>query len=191
MKIKLSEVNTISNYISFSRLLLGIPIFILLDYVHTDYSYRLILIGLFFIGYISDLLDGYLARKLNQITEIGKIIDPLADKICIAIIVLKLYLINEIPDYYFWIIIFRDVLIFTGGIFVSKKLNRVLPSNLLGKLTVFSIGIFLIVVTLGSDINTWYYKFTLYLSTLLSIASVAGYALRAYDIIKWNKDEAI
>ncbi|MFH1194079.1 MAG: CDP-alcohol phosphatidyltransferase family protein [bacterium] len=189
MKLKFSEINTISNYISFFRLLLGIPIFFLLDYIHIDYSYRLLLIGFYFIGYVSDLLDGYLARKLNQISEFGKIIDPLADKICVGIVVFKMYLISEIPDYYFWIIIMRDVLIFTGGILISKKIGRVLPSNLLGKLTVTSIGIFLIVVTLGVQEDQWYYTLTLYLSLIMSFASVIGYSIRAFDVIKWNKDE--
>jgi len=191
MKIRFSEINTVSNYISFLRLLLGIPIFILLDYIKIDYSYRIILVSLYFAAYISDLLDGYLARKFNQISEFGKIIDPLADKICVGIIILKMYLISEIPAYYFWIIILRDIFIFIGGIIISKRIGKVLPSNLLGKLTVTSIGIFIIIVTLETDKNLWYYNLALYLSLILSFASVAGYAIRAFDIIKWKKNETI
>jgi Phosphatidylglycerophosphate synthase len=48
----------------------------------------------------TDMLDGYLARKLNQVTEVGKIIDPLADKAAMALIVIKLYLIGEISGFF-------------------------------------------------------------------------------------------
>ena len=89
---------------------------------------------------LTDVLDGYLARKLNQVTEVGKIIDPLADKAAMAVIVVKLFSIGEISAFFFLLIIIRDLLIFIGGIYVSKKLGRVLPSNKLGKLTVLFIG---------------------------------------------------
>ncbi|MCK7524307.1 MAG: CDP-alcohol phosphatidyltransferase family protein [Ignavibacteriales bacterium] len=49
----------------------------------------------------TDMLDGYLARKLNQVTEVGKIIDPLADKAAMAVIVVKLFLIGEISTFLF------------------------------------------------------------------------------------------
>ncbi len=68
------------------------------------------------IAAITDILDGYLARKFNQVTEFGKIIDPLADKIAIGAIIIKLFIIGVIPLYYFFMIIVRDVLIFLGGI---------------------------------------------------------------------------
>ena len=51
---------------------------------------------------ITDMLDGYLARKFNEVTELGKIIDPLADKIAIGVIILKLYLIGIIPRVLFY-----------------------------------------------------------------------------------------
>ena len=100
MNIKFKEIHTKSNYLSLFRLLLAIPFFILIDHINEDFSYRIIIVALMAFGVFTDIADGWLARKYNEITEIGKIIDPLADKVAIGVIVIKLYLINEIPDFY-------------------------------------------------------------------------------------------
>ncbi len=181
------KIITISNSISFFRVLLGIPIFILLDNFDNSLSVRTYLILLLLFAYFTDISDGYIARKRNEITEAGKFIDPLADKILVAIIIIKLLLIGEIPEYYFWIIILRDVIIFIGGIIVSRIIKRVLPSNLLGKITVLSIGIFLIITILNTENSGTIYLIFMYLSILLSFASLIGYGIRAVESIKWYK----
>ncbi len=186
MKISISKITTLSNYISFSRILLAIPIFYYVSKIEVIPNARIILIALYIIAYITDILDGYFARKNNEITELGKIIDPLADKILVILIVTYLYIYKIIPEYYFWIIIFRDLLIFIGGIFVSNKIGKVLPSNYLGKGTVFTIGLFIIVATLDLDKNNFIYLILLYGSIVLSISSVISYGSRAFKEIKRN-----
>lgn len=94
-----------------------------------------------FLLYLSDLADGYFARKYNQITEFGKIIDPLADKICIGVIVLSLVQQGDLPAWYVGIVIGRDLLILTAGAYLSSRIKFVLPSNRTGKYTVTSIAI--------------------------------------------------
>ena len=182
--IKFKEINTVSNYLSLLRLLLAIPFWILLDNFN---SLRYVLFALAIFGALTDIFDGYFARRLNQVTEFGKIIDPLADKICIGIIITKLFLINQIPAYYFYMIIGRDLLIFLGGIFITKKLGKVLPSNMLGKITVFIIGIVILLIMIGIDQGTIIYKIIYYASLLLIVGSFIGYALRASEFVKGNK----
>jgi CDP-diacylglycerol--glycerol-3-phosphate 3-phosphatidyltransferase len=143
------------------------------------------------IAYLSDILDGFVARKTNQISELGKIIDPLADKILVGGIVLNLFFIHLIPTYYLLIILFRDVLIFVGGIIVTKKIGKVLPSNTLGKITVLSIGLFILINVLQYNPESHLYKIFLYISIMLSIISLAGYISRAIELLQWNKNETI
>ena len=188
MKLNYTELLKTSNLISILRILLVFPTAYYLSKINENDSYRIIVI-LFFVGaYISDLLDGFIARKFNQITEFGKIIDPLADKVFVTMIVLELFWMDEIPTYYFWIIILRDVIIFLGGIYVSNVIGKVLPSNLLGKITVASIASFLLVVVGGGHEISWLYNMFLYISIFLSFASVLGYGVRAYENIKWIKE---
>lgn len=179
----LNKINTVSNYLSFLRLLLGIPFWFLLNEFN-DPVLRYAAFGLAIFAALTDILDGYFARKFNQVTEWGKIIDPIADKICMAIIILKLFLINEIPGYYLALIVGRDLLIFIGGILVSRKLKKVLPSNMLGKITVVIIGIVILLIMLQIDRTTIFFKLFYGLSILLIIASLVGYTIRAIEFLR-------
>src|SRR4030065_2253430 len=125
---------TISNILSLTRLLSALPLWFLFDNLE-NINTRYTILGFAFLGIATDYLDGYLARKYNQVSEFGKILDPVADKVLIGVVVMKLFLLKEIPDYFFYLVIGRDILIFLGGIFLTTKIGKVLPSNMIGKLT--------------------------------------------------------
>lgn len=186
--IKLKELfSTKSNLLSLLRLLLIIPLWILFNNINSDFN-RNIIISICWFAALTDVLDGYLARKFNEVTEMGKIIDPLADKFVIGVVVLKLFFTGEVPDYYFWMILGRDALIFTGGIFVSRKLGRILPSNMLGKITVISIALVLFLILFQVNRGTIIFKGLYLLSILLIISSLIGYGIRAFEFIKQKKN---
>jgi cardiolipin synthase (CMP-forming) len=190
MKIDFKEILLIPNLISSFRLLLGIPFFYYLSNINEPSS-RSIVIVLIFVAFISDLLDGFVARKTNSVSELGKIIDPLADKTLIVLIITFLYINKEISSIYLLVVILRDVLIFVGGIILSKKIGKVLPSNILGKITVFSIGIFIIINFFQLDKESGFYYLFFYLSLCLCVVSLIGYMIRAIEVLKWNKNENI
>lgn len=177
------EIYTKSNFISLFRLLLAIPLWFLLDNFDSP-NIRYITFAVCMVASFSDILDGYLARKYNEITEFGKIIDPLADKVAIGVIVIKLYLIGEIPAYYFYMIILRDIIIFLGGIFVAKRIGRVLPSNVLGKITVINIGIIILLIILQFNGTNLVYRLLYASSIVLIFASLIGYIIRAKEFLK-------
>ena len=137
---------------------MAIPIFVFISNITEIAGARYILLFLYVLVYITDIADGYFARKFNEVTELGKIIDPLADKVLVFLVVTYLYYFQLIPSFYFWIIILRDVVIFIGGVLVSKKIGKVLPSNYLGKITVLLIGLFIIMVTLGFNSENLFYQ---------------------------------
>jgi CDP-diacylglycerol--glycerol-3-phosphate 3-phosphatidyltransferase len=191
MKINFKEIFLIPNLISMFRLLLSIPFLIFFKLASIDWSFRYYIIFLVVIAFISDLLDGFIARKTNSVSEFGKIIDPLADKTLVIIIVLYLFLLGKIPSYYFYTIVSRDILIFTGGILLSRRLDKVLPSNLLGKITVLFIGFFILAILFDNNKESLIYNLLFYVSFLMSIASIVGYSIRAYEFLKRSKNEAI
>lgn len=145
--------------------------------------------------WISDLLDGYFARKRNEISELGKIIDPLADKITVISITLILLVQGLIPAWFFIIIILRDILILTGGIYIKNKHKIVLPSNWAGKISVFIIGftLFSAIIKTGLiesalfstypiDKLELYYKLLLLLSITVSVFSIIIYLKRFMSV---------
>ncbi|MFC2103131.1 CDP-alcohol phosphatidyltransferase family protein [Bacteroidota bacterium] len=178
-----SEIYTLSNFLSFVRLLMAIPFWILIRNIDEP-GMRTILVVLAILGAITDWADGFIARKRNEVTELGKIIDPIADKITIGAIIISLYFIGSIPEYYFYLIIGRDVLIFLGGLYVTKKIGRVLPSNMLGKIAVSAIGMVIILVLLDVNPVSLVYRFFYYTSIILIVISFFAYLYRAAEYIK-------
>jgi len=190
MIINPKEIYTKSNLLSFLRLLLVIPFWFLLDNFNIPKA-RYFAFALCIFAALTDILDGYLARKFNEVTELGKIVDPLADKFVVAVIIVKLYLIGIIPGYYFFMVVGRDVLIFIGGIFITKRIKRVLPSNMLGKITVINISIVILLFILRVDTTTIIFKMIYGLSIVLIFISLIGYTIRAKEFIKQKEHESI
>ena len=141
----------ISNILSLFRLLLTPLIFYSIRQPH--YVSILIFGGL---AVLSDALDGFLARRLNQRSDLGKILDPIADKIVIAAVLFALVLSKNstFPRLAFCIIIIRDVLILFGNGIVLYRVRTITRSNWWGKCTTFflSVAMILYVVNLQGQI---------------------------------------
>src|SRR4030095_2658915 len=125
----------ISNLISLSRFILTALCLIFL--INNEFITAGTLIILI---WISDLLDGYWARTRNEISELGKMIDPIADKTAIISISMVMVYKGLLPAWFFFIIVFRDLLIVIAGLFLKVKRKIVLQSNTIGKLTAFFTG---------------------------------------------------
>jgi cardiolipin synthase (CMP-forming) len=187
--INKNEIFTISNLLSIVRLLLAVPIWYLFNSIGQP-GIRTSIIIICFVALVTDVLDGYLARKLNQITEFGKIIDPLADKVVVAALVIQLYLIGEIDSTLFFFVIGRDLLILIFSLMLANKLKKVLPSNYVGKATVLFIGInILLCLVQVSRINI-YYQITYYGSIILIVLSIIIYTFRGIKSLR-TKNEPI
>ncbi len=156
MNIHIKEFFTASNLLSFFRLLLSVPMAVFLVNGMTT-----AVVVCFALAYISDLLDGVAARKLGQITETGKIIDPLADKVFVGTAALVLILNGTVPLWFGIIVLGRDFLILTAGLLSARKLGYVLQSNWAGKITVVLIAIAFIGMYLEIEfLDPWILYFT-------------------------------
>jgi len=120
------------NWITFSRLL-GVP-FLLYGLQHSTVQARWICLGIFLVAAGTDWLDGYLARKLNQITDLGKFLDPLVDKLLVLAPLLALIELGEVPAWGVFLILARELTI--AGWRVSK--TAISGANIWGKLKTVS-----------------------------------------------------
>lgn len=124
---------------------------------------------------VTDFFDGYFARKLNQISELGKILDPIADKLMVGSAVLILFMQNRMPLWFVLVVISRDILILLGGIYVRSKIHFVLPSIWIGKAAAVSL-----MVTFGLNIlDIFFIDYLYYISVGFCVASLIAYALNA------------
>ena len=93
----------------------------------------LITLGLILIAAVSDMLDGYFARRAHEVTHIGKWLDPICDTICIGSVVFYLILNGIIPMWFFIVLILRYVSISIGAIYFINHTDLVLSANIFGK----------------------------------------------------------
>lgn len=152
----------IPNILSISRILMAPFIFISIK-TQNDKLLLILLIAAF----ATDYFDGLLARRLSGVTEAGKILDPLADKICVFLGSLAATIYLEMPLFLFIAIIGRDLAIAIVGLMIIHK-RRVIPvSNWTGKVAAFVISSSLVIFIFR--INSFYLLATI--ATCLAVAA--------------------
>jgi len=124
------KLNTIPNWVTLSRLL-AVPIILLTLRDDSDRS-RQIATLIFLIAALTDWLDGYLARKLNQISDFGKFLDPLVDKLLVIAALLILVELHQVPAWAVFIIVAREILI-TAWRGAPDTTTTIVGANIWGK----------------------------------------------------------
>jgi CDP-diacylglycerol--glycerol-3-phosphate 3-phosphatidyltransferase len=137
------------------------------------------MVAVFVVAAGTDWLDGYLARKLNQVTDLGKFLDPLVDKLLVLAPLMSLVELGQIPAWGVFLILARELTI--AGWRVDPNLQKsVQGANLWGKLktVVQIVAIALLIAPLSSD---WQLPVicTFWLSVALTWISGAIYLLPA------------
>ena len=149
----MGTVVTLPNALSFLRLLL-IPLIVLL-LVHVNDELFPYLLAIYVIAVFLDFLDGYIARRFSQETELGRIIDPLADKFLVLAILVTLTARFDFPLWLAAFIILRDILILWASVLLYRGQRIVKPSLVVGKFTfaLLSLLIFVYIVDLHQRID--------------------------------------
>ena len=143
------RVFTLSNFISAFRLLFLIPIFFFLKQDSPTGN----LWAVFFMVWaiVTDIVDGYLARKLNQVSYWGKIIDPVSDKVCIAAVIIFLAFIPrevKIPIWFVALVLGRDMAILFVSFLIIRLKNAIGTSNKIGQSTAIILALVIVLYTL-------------------------------------------
>lgn len=146
----------------------------------------------FFVAGITDALDGLLARLLKQRTELGAMLDPLADKVLIVATILCLGIMEWVPSWLVVIVITRDLIIVGGLMLVSlwgvDVRTQIHPSFASKTNTSAQIVLILLVLTgrLGWDVLPWLQPVALYVTAVLTIITGVDYVLRGLALIPSN-----
>jgi phosphatidylglycerophosphate synthase len=140
-KKKLSVSNkyiTLANFFSVSRVLVA-P-FIIWEHMINGASVMFTVLVAYAI--ISDYLDGWAARLNDEITEFGKIADPIADKLLAGILFIYAAWLGLIPLWFVWACVIRDLLILIGSIYIGKTRGKVAMSVMSGKIFVNFLAVY-------------------------------------------------
>ncbi|MBE3579298.1 MAG: CDP-diacylglycerol--glycerol-3-phosphate 3-phosphatidyltransferase [Caldanaerobacter subterraneus] len=175
----------LANKLTMSRLFL-IPVFMVFMLVKIPYG-DFIAASIFAIGALTDKLDGYIARKYKQITNFGKFMDPLVDKIMVTSALIALVQMGRIESWIVIVIIAREFLI-TGIRTVAADKGIVIAASNYGKYKTTSQMIAVIALMLDnypfSLVNFPFDKIMVYIALILTIYSGVDYIVKSKDLFK-------
>ena len=168
---------TIPNYISFVRILL-IPVFAVLFYKdHTVAAFIILALS----G-LSDMLDGKIARKLNQVSNLGKMLDPIADKLTVFAIAIILFLrFNQATDetlkafsWVFLLFILKDVVMLGFGLFMILLGLHPVAAEIYGKIATLAFySIMAVVMAVGPEVGAFRAYYVLPNTVMMGLVIVA------------------
>ena len=180
-----SNVWTIPNVLTIIRMLL-IPVFVVLFFK----GHKMAALAVFCAASLTDMLDGYLARKLNQITDFGKLFDPLADKLMVLTAMVCQTFWGPLPLVAVIIVAVKELMMVLGGTFMLSK-NVVVYSNYYGKAAQVGFIASLILSFFHDNFENGNNKLwgmtpdilLLWITVALAIIAMIVYAVEAYKMI--------
>lgn len=191
------------NKLTLSRVIM-VPFFVAFLLMVPKYTYfKWIALGIFIIASLTDLLDGYLARKLHLVTNFGKFMDPLADKLLVCSALIGLSSLDVIPAWITIIIIAREFII-SGFRLIAAEKGTVIAASMWGKwkttFQMIMICVQMIVmdyylalqseVVVEIGLSAFYSvmviigNVTMYIALILTVVSLVDYLVKNKDVLK-------
>ena len=145
---------------------------------------RLILVPVFVAASLTDMLDGFLARKLNQITDFGKLFDPLADKLMVVTALFCQGIAGVFPWAAVFIVLAKELFMMAGSVFMLKK-GVVVYANYFGKAATVCFIASLILSFFHQELAAWGWPLDQYLLWIAVAAAVL--AMISYTVQSWKQ----
>lgn len=159
----------IPNILTIFRILL-IPIFIAIFFSNNANS-LLLAVLIFLLAGLTDVLDGYIARKYNLITKWGTVMDPLADKLMLLTVLTCLVIKNYIPIWILIVITLKEAALIISGTFLYKK-DTVIPANKFGKISTLLFYIAIFIFSFDRSVG----KYLLYTAVISALIALINYS---------------
>ena len=169
----------LANWLTILRIAL-VPLIVTLLIIPGIFTYQNIINFIVFtLIFITDFFDGYIARKYNMVTNLGKLLDPLADKI-LVISILLLFIENGLISFYLVaIILFREFAVL-GLRLIAASQNNIIKADILGKIKTVWQYITLSWIILGLP----YYMVFVYIMVAITIISGLNYFIINRSVLK-------
>lgn len=166
-----------------------IPIFLFFMLMPQIPGSRYIAAGIFIVASITDAIDGYIARKNNLITNFGKFMDPVADKLLVSSALICFVGMNQVPIWIAFAIIAREFII-SGFRLVASDKGVVISAGLWGKLKTNAQMIMSILLIVNFDIPAINVleQIMIYLALVLTLISLVDYMVRNKDVLRENNN---
>ena len=181
MKNSQFKKSIIPNLLTFFRILL-VPLFVGV-FISSIKFHREISAIIFIISSITDFLDGYIARKYKSETDMGRILDPLADKILVISALILLAIKKDIPIWILEALFLRELILIIGSALIIKREEKIICPSIWGKLAT----VFIFIGISGILLRIWITRYFLYIGVVISLVSGIDYILKGIKVLR-NSD---
>ena len=171
----------IPNALTIFRLFL-VPVFVFTYLFSPDPNIRYVAAGVFVLASLTDVLDGYIARKYNMITDFGKLADPVADKLMQITAIGLLVYDNKLSYWVLIIFVIKEALQIIGGLRLLNINKYVVQSEISGKVATV-ILFFVIVAIIIFDMPKKYATIMIWVSLVFTIIAFFNYFQTYLNII--------
>lgn len=172
----------LANRLTILRVFL-IPVFLLVLYVFDSPTGRVIATLIFIIASLTDWLDGYIARSRNLVTDFGKFMDPLADKLLVAAALIYFVEVGQLSALIVIVIISREFII-SGFRLVAVMNQKVIAASIYGKIKTAVTMVMIIVLLLNIDhaVVNFAEVILIFLATLFTVISAIEYIVKNISV---------
>ena len=178
MEKEREKIWNVPNVLTMIRLLL-IPVYWVL--MSRDYYYPAL--AVYVVASLTDLADGYIARKYNQITNFGKLMDPLADKLLVCSGMICLIALDRIPSWIVCIIVAREFVI-SGFRLIAAEQGIVIAASYWGKFKTTFQMIMVILMIMNVSVLQPLTTLIMWIATILTVISLVDYVAKNKDVLK-------
>ena len=180
------------NKLTIFRVILIVPFIILLLggqagwFGENTFVTDMIALAIFIIASLSDFVDGYIARHYNQVTDFGKFMDPLADKLLVCSAMIALIEMNRIPSWVVIIIIAREFII-SGFRLIASDNGVVIAASYWGKFkTTFQMVMICLMIANFPQLQILT-NIIMWIALILTVVSLIDYLVKNKDVMKNTK----
>ena len=166
-----------------------IPFFIFFLMTELIHYSKWIALAIFCIASLTDFFDGYLARKWNMVTNFGKFMDPLADKLLVCSAIIAFTAMDRMPAWIVIIIVAREFII-SGFRLIAAEKGVVIAASYWGKFKTASQMFMIILFIINIDALFIPGQVLMYIALALTVISLLDYIIKNKDVMKDEPGEA-
>lgn len=165
------------NILTTIRIIL-VPVYLWVFYTFGENKIKYTIIILLIAG-VTDILDGYIARKFNMITSLGTVLDPIADKLTTLAVLISFTTEKLIPTWILLVLAMKELILIIGGSYLYFfKDEKIIPSDKFGKIATFTfyMAIFFVIFNISPVVK----NLLLNLMVVMHLLALTNYLIKSY-----------
>lgn len=176
-------MKNIPNILSVIRICL-VPVFVVVYFKHED-EVNFGAAAVYAVASVTDMLDGYLARRNNWITNLGRILDPLGDKLMILAVITCITISRRLPPFVLVLFAAKECCMMIGGLLIHKKYKLDMPaSNVIGKTSTVLFFIVCVTMLVFPGLPQRVSDFMIMLALVVTFVALGSYIMTFFATIQ-------